>query len=111
MKKVLECIYCENHVVYTEDKEMEKLGWLSFKCSCGSSVLAPNDNPSIIEIEDDKVTIATNEQKYQATLCRISDLTLAYDGCNTVESLKKLIDEVRDMTHSALNGSNKGDVK
>jgi hypothetical protein len=103
MKKVLECIYCENHMVYTEDKEMEKLGWLSFKCSCGNSVLEPNDKPSITEIDDNEVTIATNEQKYQSTLHRISDTTLAYDGCNTVESLKKLIDlscpHTRDFSH------------
>jgi len=105
MKKVLECYYCENHMIYTEDKEMEKLGLLSFICSCGSSVLAPSDNPSITEIEDDKVTIATIEQKYKSALCMISDITLDYDGCNTIESLKELIDEVRDMTHFALKNN------
>lgn len=107
MIKVMKCIYCENHMVYTEDKEMEKLGLLSFKCSCGSSVLAPSDNPSITEIEDDKVTIATTEQKYKSALYMISDITLDYDGCNTVESLKKLIDEVRDMAHFALKNNDK----
>ena len=63
--------------------------------------------PYITEIEDDKVTIATNEQKYKSALCMISDITLDYDRCNTVESLKELIDEVRDMAHFALKNNNK----
>lgn len=88
MIKVLECIYCQNHMVYTEDKEMEKLEWLTFKCSCGNSVLTSNDNTSIEEIKESEVTIATKEQKYMSTLCMISDITLDYDGCKSVESLK-----------------------
>lgn len=114
MIKTIECHYCGNHMVYTIDKEMEELGWLSFKCSCGNSVLAPNNNPSIKEIEENKVTIATNEQKYKSALCMINDFSIDYDGCDTVESLKELIDEMRDIVHFVLkpqeyNITNKGE--
>lgn len=58
-------------------------------------------------MEDDKVTITTNEQKYKSALCMINDIVLDYDGCNTIESLKALIDEVRDIAHFALKNNNK----
>lgn len=44
----------------------------------------------------------TDIQKYRVTLETIRDIGLGYDNCNTIKSLKELIDDFRDMAYYTL---------
>ena len=102
MIKIIECNNCHNHMVYIKDIEIENQGMFRFKCSCGEEVLTPKENPCIKEIEKDKITKATNEQKYKSALMFINDITFDYDGCKTIEEFKSLIDEISRRTLDVL---------
>lgn len=102
MKKVINCYQCGNHMVYTDDKDAKAICGELFQCSCGRGLIVPPNNPNVFEIEENKILKATNEQRYKAMLCSISDIINDYDGCKTVESLKELIDGVRESIKFAL---------
>lgn len=42
--------------------------------------------------------------RLRRSLILIGDVCLDYDGYNTVEDLKRLIDEIKDIAYNAANG-------
>jgi hypothetical protein len=47
----MKCPICSKDMIYTENKEMEALGWISMDCpdGCEGGYLVPKDNPDLIK--------------------------------------------------------------
>lgn len=61
-------------------------------------------NEDDIEAIDKAVRVVKIKDEY---LKLLNDMLYDYDGCNTVESLKELIDETREYIHKALKNDDK----
>lgn len=50
----MQCPVCETEMFYIQDKELEKLGWISMDCpkGCDGGYLVPEDNPKLRKEED-----------------------------------------------------------
>ena len=88
------CPCCGNHVAYKEFKEL-------------SFVTDTHVTPCTVTQQTTANWIApgvtvTSSNAYSDSLQIIHDLCIDYDGFNTVDGLKSLIDDIRDITEETL---------
>lgn len=97
--KILKCISCGADMVITEKCNKS----YTLECSCGMSVLTSASNPLLKEVPDDyPIKICDREDILKTALSQIRNIACDYDGCNTVESLKELIDELVNISDDAI---------
>lgn len=99
LKKIHLCS-CGGESEVTDNKELK--GY-NINCSCGFKGLISYNNPNVIEVPVDyKLKHCSKENVLLHAVNMVNDLCYDYDGCNTVEELKRLVDEFREYTSYAL---------
>lgn len=97
--KILKCISCGADMIIT--KKYDKS--YTMECSCGVTVSTPVNNPLLKEVPDNyPIKICDKEDILKNALLQIRDIACDYDGCNTIKSLKDLIDELVGISDDAI---------